>query len=390
MTKPVTPDPADRFRWDRLSLAASLSYCLLVGALSVGVVLGELRDEFGLSGLIAALHGSTFGLALIGLGVFGVRIVERIGRRNALAGSAGLIASGVLLLCTGGIWPVTLAGTAASGTGAAMVVMVMPGVISDHHREHRAAAFSAVNGVPGLAGVGYALLVGAALGAGLSWRLPYLALTAAIGVALVVVARPVVVPSGERHGPFRARRLLRGEVFGPWTRVVLATVVDFSPGFWVVAYLREVGGASSGAAPLLASLHGLGIFAGRLAVPALLHRIGPSLLRRSYLLTAAGTVLLVAGPTLGVRSVGVALTGLGAGPLYPLSLDRFQGATSRVVDSVALGAYGALASGLGVTVGPLALGVLSDSVGLRRAMLVVPVMAVVGAVISGDPSRRRR
>jgi MFS family permease len=61
-----------------------------------------------------------------------------------------------------------------------------------------------------------------------------------------------------------------------------------------------------------------------------------------------------------------------------------------VVDSVALGAYGALASGLGVTVGPLALGVLSDSVGLRRAMLVVPVMAVVGAVISGDPSRRRR
>jgi len=51
-----------------------------------------------------------------------------------------------------------------------------------------------------------------------------------------------------------------------------------------------------------------------------------------------------------------------------------------VMDSVSLGAYAALASGVAVTIGPLALGVLADSVGLRRAILIAPVFALIGAV----------
>ncbi|MBP9054219.1 MAG: hypothetical protein KBF94_16500, partial [Ilumatobacteraceae bacterium] len=50
------------FRWDRLTYSSALGYCLLVAGLSVGVVLSELRDEFGISGVVAALHGSTFGI----------------------------------------------------------------------------------------------------------------------------------------------------------------------------------------------------------------------------------------------------------------------------------------------------------------------------------------
>ena len=49
------------------------------------------------------------------------------------------------------------------------------------------------------------------------------------------------------------------------------------------------------------------------------------------------------------------------------------------LDAVALGAYCALASGVAVTLGPLALGALADSVGLRWAILIVPVLAAVGA-----------
>ena len=37
------------FRWDRLTYSSALGYCLLVAGLSVGVVLSELRDEFGTS-----------------------------------------------------------------------------------------------------------------------------------------------------------------------------------------------------------------------------------------------------------------------------------------------------------------------------------------------------
>ena len=75
--------------------------------------------------------------------------------------------------------------------GGALLVMVMPGLISDHHGEHRATAFAAVNGAPGLAGVAFSLLIGAALALHWSWRAPYLILTAVIVVTLTVVAWPV-------------------------------------------------------------------------------------------------------------------------------------------------------------------------------------------------------
>jgi MFS family permease len=183
-----------RFRWDRLTYASALGYCLLVAALSVGVVLGELRAQFGLSGVVAALHGSTFGIGLLAAGVWGVRVVDRLGRRSTLQYSAIAMLLGVILLCLGPAWPITLLGTALSGLGGAMLVMVMPGLISDHHGEHRATAFAAVNGAPGLAGLLFSFVIGGALAAGLSWRGPYLAITAAFALALALVAWPVDVP----------------------------------------------------------------------------------------------------------------------------------------------------------------------------------------------------
>ena len=82
---------------------------MLVAGLSVGVVLGEIRAEFELNGVIAALHGSTFGIGLLAAGVWGVPLVDRIGRRSALLLSAGvcsalsLIRSTLLLYAPGAV-----------------------------------------------------------------------------------------------------------------------------------------------------------------------------------------------------------------------------------------------------------------------------------------------
>ena len=118
----------DKFRWDRLTYSSALGYALLVGALSVGAVLGELREQFDLSGVIAALHGSTFGFASLAAGIWGVRVVDRLGRRQSLLFSAVAIACGITMFCLGPAWPVTLAGTALGGMGGALLTMVMPGV----------------------------------------------------------------------------------------------------------------------------------------------------------------------------------------------------------------------------------------------------------------------
>jgi len=368
------------FRWDRLTYSSALGYCLLVAGLSVGVLLGELRAEFGISGVVAALHGSTFGIGLLLAGLFGVRVVDRIGRRNALLVAAIGLGTGIALFCLGPSWPVTLLGTAFSGTGGALLVMVMPGLISDHHGEHRAAAFAAVNGAPGVAGVAFSLVIGGALSAGWSWRPPYLILTAIFGLALAAVALPVVVPDGVRSGSFSLRHFRDRQVLVPWGHIVNAVLAEFTVGIWAVTYLREVGGASAGLAPILAGVFGVMMFATRLALPTLQRLWGDATISYSFLVIGAGALVMCFAPGLAWKTFGLVVVGFGGAPLYPLTVDRFYVRAGHMLDAVSLGAFCALASGVAVTLGPLALGVLADAVGLRWAILVVPVLAGVGAV----------
>ncbi|MFZ4720428.1 MAG: MFS transporter [Ilumatobacteraceae bacterium] len=376
----TTAAPPTRFRWDRLTVSSALGYCMLVAGLSVGVVLGELRAEFGLSGVVAALHGSTFGVGLLVAGIWGVRVVDRLGRRTTLMTSAAGLSLGVVLLCIGPAWPVTLFGTALTGIGGAMIVMVMPGLISDHHGEHRATAFAAVNGAPGLAGLAFSLVIGGALAAGLSWRPPYLAMTAVFAIALTVVAWPVVVPEGERSGEFSLAPMRDPQVRRPWLFIVNAVLTEFTVGIWAVTYLHEVGKASSGLAAVVASVFGIMMFFSRLVLPRLLATFGGYALPWSFVTVGSGALIMCFAPGLPAKVLGLAIVGFGGGPLYPLTVDRFYAEAGDHLDSVAMGAFCALASGAAVTLGPLALGVLADRVGLRWAILVVPVLAAVGAV----------
>jgi hypothetical protein len=94
-------------------------------------------------------------------------------------------------------------------------------------------------------------------------------------------------------------------------------------------------------------------------------------------------------PGLLPRVAGLTIVGFGGAPLYPLTVDRLYKSAEHKIDSISLGAICALASGAAVTLGPLALGILADSVGLRRALLIVPVIAVVGA-ITQRPARSVR
>lgn len=353
---------------------------MLVAGLSVGVVLGELRDEFDLSGVVAALHGSTFGVGLLVAGVWGVRVVDRLGRRTSLQYAVVSILAGITLLCLGPAWPVTLFGTALTGGGGALLVMVMPGLISDHHGEHRATAFAAVNGAPGLAGLMFSFVIGGALALGWSWRPPYLVMTAVFATALAVVAWPVAVPDGDRHGTFSLRPLGDPTVRRPFLHIVNAVLTEFTVGIWAVTYLHEVGKASSGLAAVVASVFGITMFTARVVLPSLLARFGTLTIVWSFLAVGAGALLMCFAPGLPLKVFGLAVVGFGGGPLYPLTVDRFYAGAAHRLDSVAMGAYCALASGAAVTLGPLALGIAADQVGLRWAILVVPALAALGAI----------
>ncbi len=378
MTAPTVPSPT--FRWDRLTVASALGYCLLAAGLGIGVVLGELRNEFGISSTISALHGSMFGFGLIVVGVKGVAIVDRVGRGRALRAAAAAVVGGVLLFCVGPTWQVTLLGTVLSGAGGALFVMVIPGVIIDHHGEHRATAFAAVSGAPGAIGVALSLAIGGAIGLGWSWRVPYLAITAMIAITLFVAARPVYLPVRRRHGDFTLGHFRRREVLVPWLFIVNAVLTEFAVGVWAATYLKEVGGASGGTAAALAGAFGVMMFVSRLSMPTIVRCFGPATASLAFVTVGTGALMMCVLPGLPAKVLGLVVVGFGSGPLYPLTLDRLSTDAGATVDSVSLGAIGALASGTAVIVGPLVLGMLADTVGLRYALLLVPTLAGVGAL----------
>jgi MFS family permease len=363
-----------------MSAAVALGYCVLVAALSIGSVLGELRQQFDLSGFVAALHGSTFGFGLLLAGCFGVAFVDRVGRRNALALSAATMIAGVAAFCLGPSWPVTLFGAALGGVGGALLVMVMPGLVSDHYGEHRAAAFAALNGVPGLAGVAFGLSVGLALGLGRSWRLPYLVLTSLFAGALAIVAWPVPLPETTRHGRFTLAHFRKRDVFVPWLYMVNAVVTEFTVGIWATTYLKEVGHASGALAAAAGGSFGVAMFVSRLVMPRVMARTGTATVPLGFAVVGAGAAIMCFAPGLALKTLGVITVGFGGGPLYPLAVDRLYARAEGAVDSISLGAICALASGVAVVIGPLATGLLADAFTLRWAILVVPVLAAIGAV----------
>ncbi|MFZ9628407.1 MAG: MFS transporter, partial [Ilumatobacteraceae bacterium] len=307
-----------RFEWDRLTVATVFGYCTLVCAQSVGIVYGELREEFAISGVITALHGGTFGASLLVLGTFGVALVDRIGRRATIATSFALIAVGVAVFCTGRSWPFTLAGAATAGLGGATWVMVIPGIISDHHGPNRAQAFSSVNGLPVIAGFAFSLAIGGSLALDHGWRVPYATLSTAIVVVAVVIASGVRLPDAPRHGQFTLRHFASRAVLVPWAQIVNLVLVEYTVGIWAATYLREVGGASPGAAPVLAMVFGLTLFAIRMVTDRVVALVGGWAIPLS-LVVLGGSVagFCLVGP-LWARVVLLGIAGLGAGPLYPL------------------------------------------------------------------------
>ena len=348
-------------------------------------MLGELREELGISGLIAAAHGAMFGIGLLVVGVFGLSFVARIGRARAYWGACVAVVAGVMILNLGRSWPMTVFGCLISGFACAFMVMLMPSILADHHGENRAAAFAAVNGFPGVIGIVFSLAIGAAIASGISWRWPYTATTLAIAIVVVVLRHGITLPPGTASKTKVLPLLRQRDVIQPWLGIVHAVLVKFTVGIFVVVYLKEAGGASGGTAAALGSVWGLCLFLARLLMPRFVRVFGLWSRTVSYLVAACGVLLMWSGPSLGIRVVGLVIVGFGASTLFPLAVDRLY--LREGSDTVALGAIVALGSGTAVVIGPTTMGLLSDSIGVRNSILIVPVLAVLGAFVC-LPSRQ--
>jgi predicted MFS family arabinose efflux permease len=379
---------ADGFRWDRLTSSVALGYCLLVVALSAGVVLGELREEFGIGGFVAALHGSTFGIGLLVMSSVGVPLIRKLGRPASLRLAVVGMTVGATLFGLGQSWPVTLTGAAIAGVAASLLVVVIPGLIHDHHGENRSDAFAAVNGLPLVMGLVLSVTIGVSLALEHDWRPSYLVLLALTVVALVTAGWRVELPRSVNLPPLRASVFRERDVLVPWLFIVNGVLVEFVVAVWAASYLKEVGGASSGLAPALAGGFAVMMFVSRIRLPWIVRHLGDRTIAASFVGAAIGATIMCFVPSLSARFIGLLIIGFSAGPLYPLTVERLYVRAEAIVGGVGLGAVSGLASGTAITVGPILAGLVADAVGLRWSMLITIGLGLLGAITQFNSPHR--
>jgi MFS family permease len=350
----------------------------------LGAVLVPLQKDLHVGRGQVAFYPTLFAAGLLLVGVAGGRVVGRVGRGVALRISIGGMILGGLFLATDRR-ALTLVGALLLGVGGALLIQLIPALLSALHPHAPAAAVGEANGLASAASVLAPLAVAGALGAGLGWRVGYLVVPL-LGLVLILgpawrIPMPDAVETvhDAPHGTATA-------LIGPWLEVLFAVSVEFCMVFWAASAVTEWHHASEGVAPAVASLFLVGMATGRvLAVPITARARDRALILVCTGVAAAGFVLFWSAPVLALAGVGLAVAGLGVALLYPTTVSRTVAAWPHAPDRAA--ARAALASGVAIGGAPFVLARLADLTGLRVAYLVVPLLllALAGrAVLARD------
>ncbi|GLY84238.1 hypothetical protein Airi02_021670 [Actinoallomurus iriomotensis] len=338
----------------------------------LGAILVPLQKDLRVGRDQVAFYPTLFAVGLLIVGVFGGLLVGRVGRAVALRLSIGGMIAGGLLLATSA-QALTLLGALLIGVGGALLIQLIPALLSALHPHAPAAAVGEANGLASAASVLAPLMVGGALAAGMGWRVGYLVVPLVMLVLVLVPAWRVPLPAAEVPAEDAPRADVR-RLIGPWVEVLFAVSVEFCMVFWAASAVTEWHHASDGLAPAEASLFLVGMATGRsLAVPVTrrLPRARPLMLV-CVAVAAAGFAVFWTAPDLLLAGAGLLVTGLGVALLYPTTVSRTVAAWPHAPDRAA--ARAALASGVAIGGAPFVLARLADLVGLRIAYLVVPLL----------------
>lgn len=374
----TTPAPAAVFSRDRLTV---LLYVALgtFGFLQTvpGAVTPALRAEFGYSYTTAGLHLTSYAVGSVLAGVLGPGLDRRLGRRRLLllglcGGAAG--ATGLVL---GRALPWTLLGALVLGALGTLVLLTVQTGLSDAHGDQRPVAFAESNVVASVGATSGPLVVGAGAGLLGSWRWGVLGLVVAtLVVASLVRHAPLPVALVEEHD-VRGGRLPLSACAGI-ALVFCAVVLEWCVAYWAPTYLRDVVELERSTAVAGGALFFGAMLVGRTAGGVLARRYDPArIVAAALAVFAVGLLVQAVGTAPATSLVGLAVLGLGVSVLFPMGLSlAVAGAPSR---AALISGRCITAGAVAVLLGPLAVGRLADAVGLRPALLVLPVTLLAAA-----------
>ncbi len=417
-----------------------------------GPVSPILSEDLGMSLAAAGLIGTALALGISTASVTAPRAVRKLGRARVTRAGLVVVAAALLGMI---LVPVVASGSVAFGlilglvwlgaTGGGTTLNASTARLSDAHPDHSAQVITEANAAAAWVGLFSPLVLGAALGAGFGWQAGILAclvaaLAAMAGLAVAdrLTARSTEARATEaRSGEARATEARSGEaravvhtdasgeaphfeveqvlepvfepVSGPlpsggatqvalprsfWLAMVAlfaAVATEFAINYWGSTLIQEQTGASASSATAAMAASVAGVAIGRTVGSGLTQRWGPHrMLLGGFGLALAGFGVLWMAGTLPLSVTGLFVAGLGIATLFPLILDRGIGLSAGHPD-IAM-ARSSLVLGLAAGSAPFALGALGSVMPVRTALLLVPVIVVVGlfGVVASRPAAAER
>jgi MFS family permease len=205
-------------------------------------------------------------------------------------------------------------------------------------------------------------------------------LVAILGFLLVLAALttyvPDVVPAPDRsRGRLFTRRLA---IVGLIT--LLGVTVEGAAADWLALYLVDVRHTAASVAATGYAVFALAMAAGRFAGTPVTERLGrDGVARAGGLVLAGGVALAVLAPALPLAFAGTVLWALGVCLIFPTAMSaagEIPDHSAGAIAAVATAGYG------GFLLGPPAIGLLAEQVGLGRALLILPALGVAIAVLA--------
>lgn len=344
----------------------------------VGAVTAFLAAALALSDAQAGLHSSAAAVGIIGASLLSHRLDHRFGLRAVHLGALAVLALAALLMAWAPAFAVTLLGAAGVGLGCGLLL------------GHVNAAVTVSGGVRALiqltrstlVSMIFSVMVPVSIGIGI-----------AIGVGWAFVVVPVFLLVGIAAWATRSRaerlpsststvgRLPRGYWLS-WLLTVLVVCVEFGILFWASSVVESSTGVSLADATLTISVYIGGIIVGRAALST--HVVGRNdpvwLLRAGLAVTFIGSTLVWLAPSYEIAALGMFISGLGLGWLYPICGSMTM-ATAPHLPTIAATRL-VMASGVALLSAPFILGVVADVTGVVSAWLILPVICVVSALLT--------
>jgi fucose permease len=387
-TRP-THDGPTRLEYVQLAFWAAFLYAF-------GATQALLRDEQGTTRSIAALHGTALAVAgLIGA-LLTARVIDRWGRGKVIRVCALGAAAGVLLYSVPqGTLPVTLAGAAVASFFGTFLLISINAFLLDYQGRAGPTALTEANALASFAGLVAPLAIGLGAATFFGWR---------AGLWAIVIALVVIEILRGRNADVYGTRGLAAHEDAPgrlprrvlWSLALVMCFLgaEFCLTFWGADLLRErCGFGPAAAAAALGSITG-GMLLGRLWGARLTQSMPTErVLKLSIVVALVSFTLAWAVTWWPAVLLGLLLTGVGIGVHWPLGVARAVRASGGMTDRASASA--SIAGSISIAVAPVALGVLSDTVGFHVAFLLVPLLLVTALVIlvmrpvaDHDPSER--